>query len=91
VATISITKDELMTRLKAAKVKADREDARIAKKHEQEEEATLKKFRDRLQAALRWDYPTAKKNDFEAKLSYREIPSCPTRNATAIARAIAQL
>lgn len=90
-ATVSISREELMAKLLEAKAKADKEDARITKKHEQHEAAALKKFRDELREAMSWDYAKAKKNSFEAKLGWKDHPSCPKRQATPIEVAIAEL
>jgi hypothetical protein len=89
-ATISISREELLAKLAQAKVKADREDAKAAARHEKEEQAALKRFRDQLREALKWDYKTTKQNYFRVG-SRNDFPSCPMRHATRIEIAIEQI
>jgi hypothetical protein len=87
-ATISITREELLEKLLAAKAKADREDAKAAAAHEAKEQAALRKFRAELRAAMKWDWKTAKRKYGRVEF---ESPSCPARHARHIELAIAQV
>ncbi len=84
---LSMTKDAILKRLaeKLALAKAD--DAKVTLQHQKAEDVALVKFRERLKAAMKWDYATAKKRE-EVSFGYRERPSCPTLNAHGIARQI---
>jgi hypothetical protein len=88
-ATISISREELLAKLNEAKARADKEDAKNAAKHEKDEAAALKRFRDNLREALKWDYPTAKAKWF--RVDVKDVPQCPRRHAHAIEVAIAQV
>jgi hypothetical protein len=86
-ATISMSRDELLAKLLEAKARADQDDARKAAAHAKEEQAALMKFRERLKAAMKWDYETAKKS-YSVRL---DSPSCPSRSARPIELAITQV
>lgn len=89
-ATISITREELLAKLNDAKARAERHDAATAKAHKKDEAAALAKFREKLREALKWDYGTATK-----KLEWRGVelkrPTCPLRQASRIELAIKQV
>jgi hypothetical protein len=88
-ATISISRDELMAKLLEAKAKADKEDEKAADKHKREETAALVAFRAAIREALKWDYETAKRRYMRVQLD--RTPSCPSRVARPIELAIAQV
>lgn len=77
---ISMTKDELLARLKEQLAIAEAEDRRAAEVHEKEEQQALERFRAKLKAALKWDYKTAKKSRYSRDLSM-ESPDCPRLEA----------
>jgi hypothetical protein len=87
-ATISVTRDELLQMLSTAKAKADREDAKALAKHQRDERAALKKFREKLREALKWDYETAKRNYMRVS---SDLPGCPNKSAYPIQVAIKQV
>lgn len=88
-ATVIISREELMARLLEAKAKADKEDAKAAEKHNREESVALVAFRAAIRKALKWDYETAKRRYMRVQLD--RTPTCPTRNARSIELAIAQV
>lgn len=90
-ATISISREELMEKLLEAKRKADKEDAKFAAVHHKQEQAALRAFREVLKSASKWDYKTLKKNGMEVRVPYSRRPSCPRRNAVPIELSIRQL
>lgn len=90
-ATISISRDELMAKLTEAKERADREDAKALAKHEQQEQAALKKFRDLLITARAWDYKTLKSHDMRVEIPWESRPNCPLRSSRSIELAITQV
>jgi len=91
-ASISVSREELMAMLKAAKVKADREDAKRAAAHAKDEQAALKKFHDKCRAGLQMDYETAKKRHtgWDGRIELNQ-PACPRRHAFNIELAIRQV
>lgn len=79
---ITMTKEELLKRLASQESKARKEDEAKTKEHRKDEEKAMKKFRDKLREALKWDYATAKKksHDYRTRLDL-ESPSCPRLEA----------
>lgn len=88
-ASISMSREELMAKLVDARARAEREDAKAAAKHKADEYSALQRFRAALRAALKWNYQTAKKNHMRA--SIEDIPRCPMREASRMELAIRQL
>lgn len=79
---ITLSKDALLKLLEAQEVIAKKEDAKSAKFHQKDEAAALVKFRERLKAALKWDYATAKKSqqDYTNRIEMPS-PKCPRLEA----------
>lgn len=72
---ITLTKVELLKLLSAQESRAKVEDKRVAKAHKQDECNALKKWKDRLRKALKFDYKQAK--DAAYDFAYFRSPSCP--------------
>lgn len=85
---ISMTRAALLEKLNERLAAAQIEDKRLAKEHKVAEADVLKKFKENIRTALKWDYEAAKKNNFEACIRYQDRPSCPRLHATEIARVI---
>jgi hypothetical protein len=87
--TIVMSKTELLATLDKVLERAKREDDRIAKKHQADEQAALEKFRKRLREVLNWNWHKVK------EIGYAELrpdkPSCPFLQSPHIERAIREL
>lgn len=87
--TISMTREDLLAKLKQVLKEAQAEDRRVAARHQQEERKALETFRTAVRKALKWDYPTAKKERFEVGLYHSDRPDrCPSRQAAPIEQMI---
>ncbi len=90
-ATISISREELMTKLLEAKGRADKVDARNLAKHQKEEAESLERFRKNLREALKWEWAKVKNNHYDVGLRSKDMPRCPNRHARPIEIAISQI
>lgn len=82
---ISMTRDDLIERLKDRLAAAKADDARIARLHQADEAKALEKFRAACREAMKWDYAKVKKKNFDVDFAYSARPACPRLQHPAIA------
>lgn len=96
----NMKRDDLLAKLREMLPAAEKADAVTLKKHERDEAAHLKRFKEACREALKWDYETAKAHRFEAKVTKPNsyggrsdvyAPHCPTARVDIINRAIAEV
>jgi len=87
--TITISREDLLKRLREAKARAEYQDVKAAKKHKADEAESLQRFRDLCRKAMKWDYRKVKAQHFSVRLF--DTPSCPYRLASKIERAIREV
>lgn len=90
--TIRMNKTQILERLAEQLPIATEHDAAELKTHKADEAAHLKKFREACRQAAKWDYKTAKANEFNPlhpmgdTWSARRGPRCPDSVAARITR-----
>lgn len=84
--TITMTKEALLERLNENLRRANAEDEKALKKHREDEQNALKRFRAILRDALTWDYKKAKARYFNPETP--RVPTCPVRQAENLERII---
>ena len=88
---VTMTKEELLERLNDRLKAAKAEDARMLKEHQGKEQNVLREFRNNLRLAMKWDYQTFKRYNYEVSLKHGSRPDCPVSNARDIARVLLQV
>lgn len=85
---VFMKKSDILIRLEKNLAAAKAEDEATKQRHIAEEIEVHDKFRRLIGAALKWDYKTAKKNDFTVRIPYSDVPRCPLLRAAPIERII---
>lgn len=96
---LKLSKQDLLSELERRRPDAEKADAKALKKHEAEEKRFITLFRKACAEAAKWDYATAKENNFDIpdligshrsnRVYKYEAPSCPISQVARIDEAMA--
>ena len=85
-----MTKEALIERLQEQMPAMRARDEKVMAEHRKEEQAALKAFKAALRDMLKWDYETARDNNFQMSWRQRDQfkPSCPMLLAPRVERTL---